>query len=66
MALRFVNLATAPLYLLENDVKKRLKAAWKRFSFESRIMMALRAGESVKALNSETATAMAIVRPNCV
>ena len=65
-ALRFMNAATETLYLSENDVKKRLKPAWKRFSFESRMMMALSAGDSVRALNSEMATAMAIVNPNCV
>ena len=30
------------------------------------MMMALRAGESVSALNNEMATAMAMVRPNWV
>ena len=43
-----------------------MKRSWNLFSFESRMMMADRAGESVRALNSEMATAMAIVSPNCV
>ena len=67
---------TAPLYLVTIRWKAVSKAMWKRdekLSFSPLLtsawgvmMRAQRAGESVRALNSEMATAMAIVRPNCV